>query len=119
MIWYVNDKQVATGPSGSIPQLPKGRVVLKLIGTDDRGRLGGAQLCLWVSDTSVKAATTAVACSPGSLRDPKTGRLVGAKIVTTEPDRMVWVFLVLAALVVALLVAIGLLVRIRRNAAAR
>ncbi|MBJ7608799.1 MAG: hypothetical protein JF887_05130 [Candidatus Dormibacteraeota bacterium] len=115
MAWYVNDNQVATGRLASISNLPKGGVVLKLIGTDDHGRLGGAQVCLWVSAQSVDPAGSPSACHPPALRDPRTGRLVGFVPAPGGEHRPYWLLAILGAFLLVLLGVIGWELSARRR----
>jgi hypothetical protein len=110
IVWYANDRQIATGHLTSIDSLPTGTVVLKVIAADSAGRLGGAQMCVFVSDKAVTNAQPGD-CHPDQLRDPATGRLLGA--TTSEPG-FPWTAVLLAVAAAAIL-ALLVWVLVRRR----
>ena len=114
--WYVNDRRVAGGRRASVTSLPAGSVVLKLIGRDRNGRIGGAQMCLRVSAAkTITTGESTTACEFKPLRDPGTGTAIpAAGVVPGAASGRPWTVVVVAGgLALLLLAAVALAWRLR------
>jgi hypothetical protein len=109
--WYANDRQVATGRQAAVATLGAGLTMIKLVGHDNNGRAGGAQLCVSVVEGRSVAAEPLAKCRQRQLTDPQTGQAISSlptSATSTRSQRGIgWWWLILVVLLLLLLAAIG------------